>query len=114
MNNNMSAKGGSAFGGKIAVIKTGGKQYKVSQGQNLKIEKIDGEAGAVLKFPTLLVAEEEKVRLGQPELGELVEGKILEQGRGKKISVVKFKNKIRYKKNVGHRQPFTKIEITKI
>ena len=101
-------------GVKIAVIKTGGKQYKVSVGQNLKIEKIDGEAGAVLKFQTLLVAEEEKVKLGQPELGEIVEGKILEQGRGKKISVVKFKNKTRYKKNVGHRQPFTKVEITKI
>ena len=99
---------------KIAVIKTGGKQYKVSQGQNLKIEKIDGENGTVIKFPTLLVAEEENARLGQPELGELVEGKILEQGRGKKIHVIKFKNKTRYKKNVGHRQPYTKVEITKI
>lgn len=99
---------------KIAVIKTGGKQYKVAEGQSLKIEKIDGEAGAVLKFPTLLVVEEEKIKLGQPELGEIVEGKILEQGRAKKVSVVKFKNKTRYKKNVGHRQPFTKVEITKI
>lgn len=99
---------------KIAVIKTGGKQYKVSQGQNLKIEKIDGQAGAVLKFQTLLVAEEENIQLGKPNLGELVEGKILEQGRGKKIHVIKFKNKTRYKKNVGHRQPFTKVEITKI
>lgn len=99
---------------KIAVIKTGGKQYKVSQGQNIKIEKIDGQAGASLKFPTLMVAEEEKVQFGQPVLGELVEGKILEQGRGKKIQVIKFKNKIRYKRNVGHRQPFTKVEIVKI
>lgn len=99
---------------KIAVIKTGGKQYKVAQGQNLKIEKIDAEIGAVLKFQTLLVAEEEKVNMGKPELGEIVEGKITEHGKGKKISVVKFKNKTRYKKNVGHRQPFTKVEITKI
>jgi len=99
---------------KIAVIKTGGKQYKVSQGQSLKIEKIEGEAGTVIKFPTLLVAEEEKVQLGRPLLGELVEGRILEQGRGKKIHVIKFKNKTRYKRNVGHRQPFTKVEITKI
>jgi len=99
---------------KIAVIKTGGKQYKVAPGQNLKIEKIDGEAGAALKFQTLLVAEEENIRLGKPSLGEIVEGKILEQGKGKKISVVKFKNKTRYKRNVGHRQPFTKVEITKI
>ncbi|MDD4271403.1 MAG: 50S ribosomal protein L21, partial [Patescibacteria group bacterium] len=99
---------------KIAVIKTGGKQYKVAQGQKMKIEKIDAETGAVLKFQTLLVAEEENVKLGQPSLGEIVEGKILEQGKSKKVSVVKFKNKTRYKKNVGHRQPFTKVEIVKI
>ncbi|MFA6306363.1 MAG: 50S ribosomal protein L21 [Patescibacteria group bacterium] len=101
-------------GVKIAVIKTGGKQYKVSQGQNLKIEKIDAEVGAVLKFPALLIAEEENINLGKPLLGEIVEGKILEQGKGKKVSVVKFKNKTRYKRNVGHRQPYTKVEITKI
>lgn len=99
---------------KLAVIKTGGKQYKVAAGQSLKIEKIDGQAGASLKFPTLLVAEGDKIKLGQPDLGELVEGKILEQGRGKKISVIKFKNKTRYKRNVGHRQPFTKVMIEKI
>lgn len=99
---------------KIAVIKTGGKQYKVASGQNLKIEKIDAEVGAVLKFTTLLLVEEENIQLGKPSLGDMVEGKILEQGKRKKISVVKFKNKTRYKKNVGHRQPFTKVEITKI
>ena len=99
---------------KIAVIKTGGKQYKVTPGQNLRIEKIDAEVGAVLKFQTLLTAEGEKLELGKPSLGELVEGKVIEQGRNKKVSVVKYKNKTRYKRNVGHRQPFTKIEITKI
>lgn len=99
---------------KIAVIKTGGKQYKVTAGQNLKIEKIDGAAGDILKFQTLLAAEEENIQLGKPSLGDMVEGKILEQGKRKKISVVKFKNKTRYKKNVGHRQPFTKVEITKV
>ncbi len=99
---------------KIAVIKTGGKQYKVAEGKSLKIEKIEGETGAVLKFNTLMTAEDEKMNLGQPELGELVSGKIIEQGRAKKVHVIKFKNKTRYKKNVGHRQPFTKVEITKI
>lgn len=99
---------------KIAVIKTGGKQYKVAEGQNLKIEKINAEAGVNLKFQTLMVADGEKLELGKPVLGDLVEGKILEQGKAKKISVVKFKNKTRYKKNVGHRQPYTKVEITKI
>lgn len=99
---------------KIAVIKTGGKQYKVSQDQVLKIEKIDAADGASLKFQTLLVADGEKVELGRPDLGELVEGKIVEHGRNDKISVIKFKNKTRYKRNVGHRQPFTKVKITKV
>lgn len=99
---------------KIAVIKTGGKQYKVSQGQNLKIEKINAKAGDILKFQTLMVADEAKVELGRPALGELVEGKIIEQGRHDKVSIIKFKNKTRYKRNVGHHQPFTKVEITKV
>ncbi|KKR91771.1 MAG: 50S ribosomal protein L21 [Parcubacteria group bacterium GW2011_GWC2_42_12] len=99
---------------KIAIIKTGGKQYKVSQDQVLKIEKINAEPGASLKFQTLLVADEAKMELGKPVLGELVEGQIVEQGRKDKVSVIKFKNKTRYKRNVGHRQPFTKVKITKI
>jgi len=101
---------------KIAVIKTGGKQYKVKPGQVLKIEKLDAEAGKQVKFETLLIAtaDGKEMNLGKPALGEKVEGKILEQGRAKKIAVVKYKNKTRYQKNVGHRQPFTKIEIMKI
>jgi len=99
---------------KIAVIKTGGKQYKVSQDQVLKVEKIEAADGASLKFQTLMVADGEKVELGKPVLGDLVEGQVVEQGRHDKISVVKFKNKTRYKRNVGHHQPFTKVKITKI
>lgn len=99
---------------KIAIIKTGGKQYKVSQDQVLKIEKINALDGASLKFQTLMVADDDKVELGRPVLGELVEGKVVEQGRNDKISVIKFKNKTRYKRNVGHRQPFTKVKITKV
>jgi len=99
---------------KIAVIKTGGKQYKIRQGQNLKIEKIEARPAEVIKFNTLMVADGDKVELGRPALGELVEGKVIEQGRGKKISVIKFKNKIRYKRNFGHHQLFTKVEIVKI
>ena len=99
---------------KIAIIKTGGKQYKVSQDQVLKIEKINAADGAVLKFQTLMTADGEKVELGRPVLGELVEGKVIEQGRKDKVSVIKFKNKTRYKRNVGHRQPFTKVKITKV
>ncbi len=106
----------------IAIIKTGGKQYKVKKGQNIKIEKLiakDGlpaQAGAKVKFDTLMVAETDgkKINLGKPSLGEKVEGKIMEQGRAKKITVVKYKNKIRYKRTLGHRQPFTEVKITGI
>jgi large subunit ribosomal protein L21 len=99
---------------KLAVIKTGGKQYKVQAGEKLKIEKIEAKEGEILNFPVLLIAEDEKIHLGQPLLSETVEAKVVEQGRAKKVHVIKFKNKTRYKKNVGHRQPFTKIEIVKI
>lgn len=99
---------------KIAVIKTGGKQYKVSAGQVLKIEKLEIEDGKNVKFDTLLIADGEKVEIGKPSLGEKVEAKVLETGKAKKIAVVKFKNKTRYTRNVGHRQPFTKVEIAKI
>jgi large subunit ribosomal protein L21 len=101
---------------RIAVIKTGGKQYKVKEGQILKIEKLEEEVGKKVKFETLLTAtvDAKELNIGRPTLGEKVEGTVTEQDRAKKVSVVKYKNKTRYKKNVGHRQPFTKIEITSI
>ncbi|MDD5072129.1 MAG: 50S ribosomal protein L21 [Patescibacteria group bacterium] len=90
--------------------------YKVKPGQVLKIEKLDKKEGDKVKFETLLTAtpDAKELNLGKPSLGEKVEGKILEQGRGKKISVIKYKNKTRYKRNIGHRQPYTKVEITSI
>jgi large subunit ribosomal protein L21 len=99
---------------KIAVIKTGGKQYKVTDGQLLNIEKLEKKQGDKVKFETLLVADEKDLSIGKPSLGEKVEGEVVEQGRADKISVVKFKNKTRYTRNVGHRQPFTKVKITSI
>lgn len=101
---------------KIAVIKTGGKQYKVKEGQNIKIEKLIGEVGAVVKFDTLLTADSESgdATIGTPSLGEKVEGKITAQAKDDKVTVVKYKNKVRYKKTVGHRQLITKVEILKI
>lgn len=101
---------------KIAVIKTGGKQYKVQVGQALKIEKLETEVGANIKFDTLLVAEADgsAVEIGKPSVGEKVEAKVVEHGKSDKVSVIKYKNKTRYKRNVGHRQPYTKIEITNI
>lgn len=101
---------------KIAVIKTGGKQYKVKEGQALKIEKLEVKEGETVKLDTLLVASEDGngLEIGKPSLGDKVEAKVVEHGKGDKVMVVKFKNKVRYKKSVGHRQPFTKVEITKI
>jgi large subunit ribosomal protein L21 len=101
---------------KIAVIKTGGKQYKVKEGQTLKIEKLDEEIGATVKFATLMISSEDGVdlNLGKPSLGEKVSGVMKEAGKGKKVSVVKYKNKTRYLRNSGHRQEYAKVEIIKI
>lgn len=101
---------------KIAVIKTGGKQYKVKAGETIKIEKLDKKEGSKVKFDTLMIAttDGKEVNLGKPSLGDKVEGKITEQGKDKKVLVTKYKNKTRYLRNIGHRQPFTKVEITSI
>ena len=101
---------------KIAVIKTGGKQYKVKQGDILKIEKLEAKVGDTVKFETLLVSTEDAkdFTVGKPSLGELVEGKILETAKGEKVHVFKYKNKTRYRRNIGHRQIFTEIEISKV
>jgi len=100
----------------IAVIKTGGKQYKVAEGQVIRVEKLDGEQGKEIKLETLLITgpNGEIIELGQPTLGEKVSAEIIETGKGKKITVVKFKSKVRYRRKIGHRQPFTKIKINKI
>lgn len=101
---------------KIAVIKTGGKQYKVAESQTVKIEKLNANIGDKIKFDTLLIAEgeSEKMELGKPSLGEKVEGEVVETGKSKRVAIVKYKSKTRYKRNIGHRQPFTKVRITLI
>ena len=100
----------------FAVIKTGGKQYRVSSGQRIKIEKLDAEEGAVIHFDeVLLTADGEKVEIGTPLVkGAKVEAKVLKQGRDKKKIVFKYHRKTRYHKKKGHRQPFTEVEIQKI
>jgi large subunit ribosomal protein L21 len=100
----------------FAVIKTGGKQYCVSEGETLNVEKISGEPGAEVNFDVLLVADHEgkEVSVGTLKLNRVATAKILEHGKGEKVNVIKFKSKVRYKRNVGHRQPFTKVQITKI
>jgi len=100
---------------KIAVIKTGGKQYKVKEGRILKVEKLDIEDGKTVQFDTLMTAGTDgKIALGRPFLAGKVKAKVVEQGKGKKITVVKYKNKTRYLRTKGHRQLYTQVEITNI
>ncbi|KPJ71342.1 50S ribosomal protein L21 [Parcubacteria bacterium DG_74_3] len=100
----------------LAVIKTGGKQYLVSPGQKIKIEKIDAEEGKEIIFREVLLLEKgNKIEIGTPLVkGVKVTGKVLSQKKGKKVIVLKYKSKTRYKVKQGHRQPFTEVEIIKI
>ena len=100
----------------FAVIRTGGKQYFVSPGDKIKIEKLDKKEGKEITFTDVLLLEKRsKLEIGNPKVkGAKVVGKILKQGKGKKIIVFKYKPKTRYKVKKGHRQPFTEVEITKI
>ena len=99
-----------------AVIVTGGKQYTVAEGDVLYIEKLEVEAEATIKFEEVLaVLDGENSKIGAPVVeGAAVEAKVLKNGKGKKIHVLKYKPKKGEKKKIGHRQPYTKVEITKI
>lgn len=99
-----------------AVIKTGGKQYLVKEGEKIKIEKIEKKEGEEVEFKEVLFLEKDgKVKIGKPFVeGAKVLGKVLKQGRSKKIIVFKYKPKTRYRKKKGHRQPFTEVLIEKI
>ena len=99
-----------------AVIVTGGKQYTVAEGDVLYIEKLNAEAEAVVKFEEVLaVLDGENSKIGAPVVeGAVVEAKVVKNGKGKKIHILKYKPKKGEKKKIGHRQPYTKVEITKI
>jgi len=100
----------------LAVIKTGGKQYIVTPGKKIKIEKLAKKEGSEVSFNEILLLEKgKKIEIGTPTVkGVKVIGKVLSQGKGKKIIVFKYKSKTRYKVKKGHRQLFTEVEITKI
>ena len=99
-----------------AVIVTGGKQYTVAEGDVLFIEKLEAEAESTVKFDQVLaVLDGENSKIGAPVVeGAAVEAKVVKNGKGKKIPVFKYKAKKNEKKKIGHRQPYTKVEITKI
>ena len=99
-----------------AIIVTGGKQYTVAEGDVLYIEKLNAEENATVKFDQVLaVLDGENSKIGAPVVeGAAVEAKVVKNGKGKKITVFKYKPKKNEKKKIGHRQPYTKVEITKI
>lgn len=99
-----------------AIIKTGGKQYKVTEGDVIYVEKLDIEDGKAVTFDQVLAySDGKKLKTGKPVLKDVkVKGKVVKTGKGKKIIVFKFKPKKTYKRTQGHRQPYTKVEIGKI
>ena len=99
-----------------AVMKTGGKQYRVSKGDRVRIEKIPGEVGTEVSFDeVLMIGGTEDVKVGTPHVsGASVSARIIKQDRSKKVTVFKFKRRKGYKKKQGHRQAYTQVEITGI
>ncbi len=99
-----------------AVLKTGGKQYKVTPGDVLKVELLDGEKGATIELSDVLLVEKEgEIMLGRPTVaGAVVKAEILGQGRGKKVLVFKHKRRKSYRKMNGHRQGYTELKIKEI
>ena len=99
-----------------AIIVTGGKQYTVSEGDVLFVEKLNVEAEETVKFEQVLaILDGENSKIGAPVVeGAVVEAKVVKNGKGKKIDIIRYKAKKNEKRHIGHRQPYTKVEITKI
>ncbi len=96
-----------------AIIETGGKQYRVQQGDVICVEKLGAAVGETVCFDHVLVlGEGEGIQVGTPYVGTAVEGKVVEEGKGKKVIIFKYKAKKDYRKKQGHRQPYTMVEIT--
>ena len=98
-----------------AIVKTGGKQYKVAEGDLVKVEKIEGEPGSTVALTPVLLVDGADVKSKADDLANVkVDAEIVEHGKGKKINMMKYKNKTGYKRRLGHRQPVTTIKITGI
>ena len=96
-----------------AIIRTGGKQYNVSVGDEIVIEKLDAEVGDVVSFDVLMLVDDNGVKIGTPVVkGASANAKVIEHGKGKKVVVFKYKPKKNYRKKQGHRQPYTKVKVT--
>jgi large subunit ribosomal protein L21 len=100
---------------KAAVIRTGGKQYRVAEGDTLKVELLQGKPGDAVEFSDVLMIGGDAPKFGKPTIaGAKVEGEIIEQDRGERLVVFKFKRRKRYKRKGGHRQYLTSVKITKV
>ena len=98
-----------------AIIATGGKQYRVSQGDVIFVEKIEQDVDSTIDFDVLMLAGDDGVKVGNPLVpGAKVQGKVVAQVKGEKIIIYKYKSKKNYHRRAGHRQPYTKVEITGI
>ena len=98
-----------------AVIRTGGKQHRVVKGERLRVEKLENEVGVDLTFDVLLISGDDNTKVGQPLVdGASVNAKIISHGRGEKIRVFKRRKRKGFHKTIGHRQPYTELEITGI
>ena len=98
-----------------AIVKTGGKQYKVTEGDLVKVEKIEGEPGSAVALTPVLLVDGAAVKSKASDLEKVsVAAEIVEQGKGPKIDILKYKNKTGYKRRLGHRQPQTTLKITGI
>ena len=99
---------------KYAVIKTGGKQYKVSEGDIIEVDRLNKEVGKISFDEVLLYVDENAVKIGKPTLLEKVEGMLLENTKGEKIRVSKYKSKVRYRRTTGFRASLSKVKIEKV
>lgn len=99
-----------------AVVRTGGKQYRVAEGDIVRVEKLDAEAGSTVELDqVLLVSDGENVAVGAPVLeGKAVSAEVEGQGRGDKVDVIKFKRRQKYRRQYGHRQAYTQLRITSV
>ena len=97
-----------------AIIATGGKQYKVSEGDVIKVEKLDVEAGNTVTFDQVIAVSDATLKVGEDVKNASVSATVLDQGRGKKVIVYKYKRKTGYHKKNGHRQAYTQVKIDKI
>jgi len=97
-----------------AIIATGGKQYKVSEGDIIKVEKLNGEAGNTVTFDQVIAVSDDTLKVGADVANATVSATVMEQGKGKKVIVYKYKRKTGYHKKNGHRQAYTQVKIDKI